>query len=109
MGVDEGYVPTEVVDGDEDVTRPPTHRQGDRGPEGVSGVSEQLGGTSNSERVGGSGDPIGPPSGGFVGVGSSDGTSNSVGPVDRGDPWSGASTASVARAVEVVTNCMGST
>eukprot|EP00971_Amphidinium_carterae_P193189 3833979-Amphidinium_carterae.1 len=39
--------------------------------------------------------------GGSVGV-----TSNSVGPVDRADPWSGASTASMARAVEVVTNCV---
>eukprot|EP00971_Amphidinium_carterae_P220182 4371012-Amphidinium_carterae.1 len=103
-GVEEGYIPTEVVEGGEDAVRPSTPRQGTRDPDGVPGLVEPP------DR---SVDPVGV-DGSFVlhehsGVGSvraggSDGTPGLAGSTDPTDPWSGASAASVAQAVEAVTN-----
>eukprot|EP00971_Amphidinium_carterae_P211157 4189995-Amphidinium_carterae.1 len=78
IGVEEGYVPTEVVEVGEDAQRPSTPQQGSRDPDGVPGLWSRAG--------------------------CHGGASRSDGPVDRIDPWSGASAASVAQAVEAVTN-----
>eukprot|EP00971_Amphidinium_carterae_P111007 2198674-Amphidinium_carterae.1 len=99
--MEDEYVPTEVVEGQDDFHPPLV--PGNLVSGGDPGSLESLGEAPDSGGAAGSGVPLEPPGVESAGAGGSVGTSRPAGPLDRVDPWSGASPASVALAVEVVT------
>eukprot|EP00971_Amphidinium_carterae_P303491 6030549-Amphidinium_carterae.1 len=101
IGVEEGYLPTEVVDGEEGELHPPLLVPGSQGSAGLSGSEEHLGVTPDSVGAEGSGVQFELPRAGSVGAESSGEAFLSASPSGYADPWSGASAASVAHAVEV--------